>query len=219
VQDERCGSGRIPLAAESRNLRPRLTRAQTALARPRLHLVEQRQHPTSTTARSPSPPKYPRRHASQSPSRLSSTCAARHGASSGRPPDASNTATWRAAAAPARAACVCEAFVNRSRQPTLERTNKAPAFAEGQIHHTLAALRLEGGGAEGDRTPDLLNAIQVLSQLSYRPKTKRPPASASRATCYPRPRAVSTRARRFGRAGLHASSRAASVSSHRRSRP
>ena len=26
------------------------------------------------------------------------------------------------------------------------------------------------GGAEGDRTPDLLNANQALSQLSYRPK-------------------------------------------------
>jgi hypothetical protein len=25
------------------------------------------------------------------------------------------------------------------------------------------------GGAEGDRTPDLLNAIQALSQLSYGP--------------------------------------------------
>ncbi len=25
------------------------------------------------------------------------------------------------------------------------------------------------GGAEGDRTPDLLNAIQALSQLSYNP--------------------------------------------------
>ena len=27
----------------------------------------------------------------------------------------------------------------------------------------------EIGGAEGDRTPDLLNAIQALSQLSYGP--------------------------------------------------
>ncbi len=26
------------------------------------------------------------------------------------------------------------------------------------------------GGAEGNRTPDLLNAIQALSQLSYSPK-------------------------------------------------
>jgi hypothetical protein len=26
------------------------------------------------------------------------------------------------------------------------------------------------GGAEGDRTPDLLNAIQALSQLSYSPR-------------------------------------------------
>ena len=28
---------------------------------------------------------------------------------------------------------------------------------------------LEGGGAEGVRTPDLLNAIQALYQLSYDP--------------------------------------------------
>ena len=27
------------------------------------------------------------------------------------------------------------------------------------------------GGDEGDRTPDLLNAIQALSQLSYAPKS------------------------------------------------
>ena len=30
-------------------------------------------------------------------------------------------------------------------------------------------LNLLDGGAEGDRTPDLLNAIQALSQLSYSP--------------------------------------------------
>jgi hypothetical protein len=28
---------------------------------------------------------------------------------------------------------------------------------------------MERGGAKGDRTPDLLNAIQALSQLSYGP--------------------------------------------------
>ena|GEM_PF-4959434 len=28
----------------------------------------------------------------------------------------------------------------------------------------------KGGGDEGNRTPDLLNAIQALSQLSYIPK-------------------------------------------------
>ena len=32
------------------------------------------------------------------------------------------------------------------------------------------ATGLEVGGDEGDRTPDLLNAIQALSQLSYAPK-------------------------------------------------
>ena len=32
-----------------------------------------------------------------------------------------------------------------------------------------AMIPLLSGGAEGDRTPDLLNAIQALSQLSYNP--------------------------------------------------
>ena len=44
-------------------------------------------------------------------------------------------------------------------------------------HNRLANLRalcqrchmLRGGGAERDRTADLLNAIQALSQLSYGP--------------------------------------------------
>jgi hypothetical protein len=34
----------------------------------------------------------------------------------------------------------------------------------------LRFARIEGiGGAEGDRTPDLMNAIHALSQLSYGP--------------------------------------------------
>jgi hypothetical protein len=33
-------------------------------------------------------------------------------------------------------------------------------------------------GAEGNRTPDLLNAIQALSQLSYGPITRHPPSGA-----------------------------------------
>ena len=32
----------------------------------------------------------------------------------------------------------------------------------------------DGGGAEGDRTPDLCNAIAALSQLSYGPVPERP---------------------------------------------
>ena len=35
------------------------------------------------------------------------------------------------------------------------------------LFHYLAGLTF--GGAEEDRTPDLLNAIQALSQLSYSP--------------------------------------------------
>ena len=34
------------------------------------------------------------------------------------------------------------------------------------------ATGLDVGGDEGDRTPDLLNAIQALSQLSYAPKDR-----------------------------------------------
>ncbi len=30
----------------------------------------------------------------------------------------------------------------------------------------------EYGGAEGDRTPDLLHAMQALSQLSYSPRSR-----------------------------------------------
>ena len=33
----------------------------------------------------------------------------------------------------------------------------------------FTCTKYENGGAEGDRTPDLLNAIQALSQLSYTP--------------------------------------------------
>ena len=33
----------------------------------------------------------------------------------------------------------------------------------------ICVTAITGGGAEGNRTPDLLNAIQALSQLSYGP--------------------------------------------------
>jgi hypothetical protein len=45
------------------------------------------------------------------------------------------------------------------RRLTKERTKKAPKSAFFQ----------SDGGAEGDRTPDLCNAIAALSQLSYGP--------------------------------------------------
>ena len=51
--------------------------------------------------------------------------------------------------------------------------------SQGYPHRILNPARLpipppERGphGAEGNRTPDLLNAIQALSQLSYGPNTK-----------------------------------------------
>ncbi len=37
-------------------------------------------------------------------------------------------------------------------------------------HPSRASPRGRGSGAEGSRTPDLLNAIQALSQLSYSPR-------------------------------------------------
>jgi hypothetical protein len=43
----------------------------------------------------------------------------------------------------------------------------------GAAAFVLAALRAKAGGAEGVRTPDLLNAIQALYQLSYDPSQSR----------------------------------------------
>ena len=41
----------------------------------------------------------------------------------------------------------------------------------------------EGGhGGEGDRTPDLVNAIHALSQLSYAPATVVPPSNGTAAS-------------------------------------
>ncbi len=39
-------------------------------------------------------------------------------------------------------------------------------------YNPLHTSYLMAGGAEGDRTPDLLNAIQTLYQLSYDPSQK-----------------------------------------------
>src|SRR5215211_2071886 len=36
--------------------------------------------------------------------------------------------------------------------------------------------KIRGSGGEGDRTPDLVNAIHALSQLSYAPVIYRPPS-------------------------------------------
>ena len=37
------------------------------------------------------------------------------------------------------------------------------------IYHPASALPVRPSGGEGDRTPDLVNAIHALSQLSYAP--------------------------------------------------
>jgi hypothetical protein len=39
-----------------------------------------------------------------------------------------------------------------------------------------------GNGGEGDRTPDLVNAIHALSQLSYAPDTIVPPSNGTAAS-------------------------------------
>ena len=41
------------------------------------------------------------------------------------------------------------------------------------------------GGAEGDRTPDLMNAIHALSQLSYGPFWILPTSAFGLAVCEP----------------------------------
>ena len=48
------------------------------------------------------------------------------------------------------------------------RTGKQCCYRYAPIDLVLQAL--ENGGAEGDRTPDLLAASQALSQLSYGPE-------------------------------------------------
>lgn len=47
----------------------------------------------------------------------------------------------------------------------------------------FALLRSKPGGGRGIRTPDLLNAIQALYQLSYTPRTKQTRSVVSLPTC------------------------------------
>ncbi len=54
---------------------------------------------------------------------------------------------------------------SRHREPTATQRVHLPAAGD---HLNRAALG-EFGGAEGDRTPDLMSAIHALSQLSYSP--------------------------------------------------
>ena len=49
--------------------------------------------------------------------------------------------------------------------------SERPAALQLPVSHAF----LEVGGAVGDRTPDLRNAIATLSQLSYGPKPFHPP--------------------------------------------
>ena len=56
---------------------------------------------------------------------------------------------------------LCATYVQR--QAVGAETENATAIGNKQLRHKT------NGGAEGNRTPDLLNAIQALSQLSYSP--------------------------------------------------
>src|SRR6266404_9978226 len=52
-------------------------------------------------------------------------------------------------------------------RPYSRRSSRDPC---GPVNNSRgASLKSEFGGAEGDRTPDLMNAIHALSQLSYGP--------------------------------------------------
>ena len=53
-----------------------------------------------------------------------------------------------------------------------------PSFARPAIHR-VPDRRTHSGG-EGNRTPDLLNAIQALSQLSYAPDAARRVATGTK---------------------------------------
>ena len=67
----------------------------------------------------------------------------------------------------------------RPRQAHADRHHRRDELRRGRAHRVDARVlecrcdpgggRLEDGGAEGDRTPDLVNAIHALSQLSYSP--------------------------------------------------
>jgi hypothetical protein len=47
--------------------------------------------------------------------------------------------------------------------------DRGPATRRSDLRLSTFLFRIITGGAEGNRTPDLLNAIQALSQLSYGP--------------------------------------------------
>ena len=66
-----------------------------------------------------------------------------------------NTVDWNA--------CPSTAPCGRLLGAPFDSTVGGPAMSERLKRHE------SNGGAEGSRTPDLLNAIQALSQLSYGP--------------------------------------------------
>ena len=57
----------------------------------------------------------------------------------------------------------------RDRLPALSQSRRLPAPKNAEGPHAAGP---RGGGDEGNRTLDLLNAIQALSQLSYTPKRR-----------------------------------------------
>ena len=73
---------------------------------------------------------------------------------------ASSRCVGLAEPSPARLRC----YATSARQPSLAAHPSLGRLAEPKL-----AQRAKAGGARGSRTPDLLNAIQALSQLSYGP--------------------------------------------------
>ena len=59
--------------------------------------------------------------------------------------------------------------VSRPWLPAVSRPNAPEPRRFRRVRSWTPVCRKAGGGAEGNRTPDLLNAIQALSQLSYGP--------------------------------------------------
>ena len=61
---------------------------------------------------------------------------------------------------------------SRTIRSSLQRRRTAPSLRDAHANERKnICLRWRPSGGEGNRTPDLLNAIQALSQLSYAPGT------------------------------------------------
>ena len=64
-------------------------------------------------------------------------------------------------------------LVSKSRRALAQRGRELRSQRPSALGRKHRFILREDGGAEGVRTPDLLNAIQALYQLSYDPKPER----------------------------------------------